>query len=215
MADKKIVISDYDQKRLHEIMAQGRRLDYRSNRYLRDLQHELERAEIVPVGQIPPDVITMESTARLMDLHSQRELEFTLVFPDDADPNENKISILAPIGCAMIGYREGDEFEWDTPDGLRQLRVLKVHQKGGESDPNMVADATRSMEEQPYPERRYPTYSDELADSEEVDSTAPEGRDDRLTDSEDWERHRPRTNPRADDESPRFTDVPGGSTDEE
>jgi regulator of nucleoside diphosphate kinase len=215
MSPKKITISDNDYRRLQEIMAQGRRIHLRTNRYLRDLQMELTRAEVLPAIQVPPDVITMESTARLMDLDTERETEFTLVFPDDANPDENKISVLAPIGCAMLGYREGDEFEWETPEGNRRLRVVKVLNQPSESDPNSVADTARSMEEQPYPERRYPTYSDELADSEEVDSTAPEGRDDRLGDVDEWERSRPRVNPRSDDESPSFTDIPGGPESEE
>jgi regulator of nucleoside diphosphate kinase len=215
MSPKKITISDNDHRRLQEIMAQGRRINLRTNRYLRDLQMELTRAEVLPAIQVPPDVITMESTARLMDLDTERETEFTLVFPDDANPDENKISVLAPIGCAMLGYREGDEFEWETPEGNRRLRVVKVLNQAAESDPNSVADTARTMEEQPYPERRYPMYSDELADSEEVDSTAPEGRDDRLGDVDEWERSRPRVNPRSDDESPSFTDIPGGPKSEE
>jgi regulator of nucleoside diphosphate kinase len=212
MASKKITISDYDQQRLHELMAQSRRIDLRGNKYLRDLQRELDRAEVLPAEQVPDNVITMESTARLLDLHSQREMEFTLVFPDDANPDENKISVLAPIGSAMIGYREGDEFEWETPGGMRLLRVVKVTQAKSEPDPNSVADSAREMEEQPYPERRYPTYSDELANSDEVSSTAEEGRDDRLGNAEEWERNRPLVNPRSDDESPKFTDIPGGPT---
>jgi regulator of nucleoside diphosphate kinase len=216
MAQKTITISENDYKRLQELMAQGRRINFRANRYLRDLQRELSRAQILPADQVPSNVITMDSTARLMDLDTERETEFTLVFPDDADPDQNKISVLAPIGCAMLGYREGDEFEWETPDGNRRLRVVKVLNQPQETDPNAVADAAGTMEEQPYPERRYPTYSDELADSEEVGSTAPEGRDDRLGDDvEKWERNRPRVNPRSDDESPSFTDIPGGPPDKQ
>jgi regulator of nucleoside diphosphate kinase len=126
MAPRNILISESDNQRLIEIMVQGKRINFRTNKYLRDLNQELNRAEIVPDGQVPPDVITMDSTARLMDLDTERELEFTLVYPDDADMDENKISVLAPIGCAMLGYREGDEFEWETPGGVRRLRVLKV-----------------------------------------------------------------------------------------
>jgi regulator of nucleoside diphosphate kinase len=216
MAQKTITISENDYKRLQELMAQGRRINFRANRYLRDLQRELSRAQILPADQVPQDVITMDSTARLMDLDTERETEFTLVFPDDADPDQNKISVLAPIGCAMLGYRESDEFEWETPEGNRRLRVVKVINQPAEFDPNSVADSARTMEEQPYPERRYPTYSDELADSEEVDSTSPEGRDDRLGDDvEEWDRNRPRVNPRSDDESPSFTDIPGGPPDKQ
>lgn len=215
MAAKKIIVSDFDHQRLQEMMAQGRRINFRANKHLRDLQMELTRAEVLPADQVPQDVITMESTARLLDLDTERETEFTLVFPDDADPDENKISVLAPIGVAMLGYREGDEFDWETPEGNRRLRVVKVVNQASSPDPNSVADATRSMEDQPYPERRYPTYSDELANSDEVESTAPEGRDDRLGDAENWERNRPLVNPRADDESPSFTDIPGYPKDKE
>jgi regulator of nucleoside diphosphate kinase len=215
MADKKITISEFDHQRLQEMMAQGRRINFRANKHLRDLQMELDRAEVLPADQVPQSVITMESTARLLDLDTERETEFTLVFPDDADPDENKISVLAPIGVAMLGYREGDEFNWETPEGIRRLRVVKVVNQASSPDPNSVADSARDMEYQPYPERRYPTYSDELANSDEVESTAPEGRDDRLGDADNWERNRPLVNPRADDESPSFTDIPGYPKDKE
>jgi regulator of nucleoside diphosphate kinase len=126
MALKKITISEFDHQRLQEIMAQGRRINLRANRYICEIcKWSWIAAEVLPADQVP-DVITMESTARLMDLDTERETEFTLVFPDDADPDENKISVLAPIGCAMLGYREGDEFEWETPQGNRRLRVVKV-----------------------------------------------------------------------------------------
>ena len=61
----------------------------------------------------------MRSTASLLDLDTREEMDYTLVFPEDADPLEGKISILAPIGTAMLGYRVGDEFSWGTPDGLK------------------------------------------------------------------------------------------------
>jgi len=75
---------------------------------------------------VPPDVITMNSRVRLYDLDADEELIFTLVFPEDADPAENKISVLAPIGMAMLGYRVGDTFEWEVPAGISRLRVLEI-----------------------------------------------------------------------------------------
>jgi len=75
---------------------------------------------------MPPDVIAMHSQAILVDEETGEEMELTLVFPDEADPIEGKISVLAPIGTAMLGYRTGDMFEWDTPGGMRKIRVVKV-----------------------------------------------------------------------------------------
>jgi regulator of nucleoside diphosphate kinase len=69
----------------------------------------------------------MNSRAELLDLHTGERMEFTLVYPVDADIEAGKISVLAPLGTAMLGYRVGDEFEWIVPYGLRHLKVLAVH----------------------------------------------------------------------------------------
>ena len=84
------------------------------------------RAEIVAPDEVPPDVITMNSRAQLVDLDTNERMEFTLVFPAQADIEEGKISILAPLGTAMLGYRVGDEFEWAVPYGYRRLRVARI-----------------------------------------------------------------------------------------
>jgi regulator of nucleoside diphosphate kinase len=88
--------------------------------------YELSRAVIVPAAEIPGDVITMNSRVRLLDLQDGSALEYTLVYPGDANFGEGKISVLAPIGAAMIGYKVGDEIEWEVPAGRRNLRVDAV-----------------------------------------------------------------------------------------
>jgi regulator of nucleoside diphosphate kinase len=90
------------------------------------LDEELDRAEIVKPEEIPTDVITMNSTFRLRDLDSGEEVVYTLVFPGKADSANGKISILAPIGTAVLGYRVGDTVEWKVPAGLRRLKVKEV-----------------------------------------------------------------------------------------
>jgi regulator of nucleoside diphosphate kinase len=91
--------------------------------HLKGLEAELSRSKRVAADKVPPDVITMHSTAHLIDLESGEELIYTLVFPHEADIRQDKISVLAPIGTAMLGYRVGDVFEWPVPDGLRRLQV--------------------------------------------------------------------------------------------
>jgi regulator of nucleoside diphosphate kinase len=94
---------------------------------LRLLENELKRARIVAPEEVPPDVITMNTHAELLDLESGERMEFTLVLPVDENINDGKISVLAPLGTAMLGYRVGDEFVWHVPHGLRRLKVIKLH----------------------------------------------------------------------------------------
>ena len=86
----------------------------------------MDRADVVQQKDIPADVITMRSTVRLKDLDSSEELTYRLVFPTEANYDEGKISVLAPIGTAMLGYRRGDVIEWQVPSGVRRLSVDEV-----------------------------------------------------------------------------------------
>jgi regulator of nucleoside diphosphate kinase len=105
--------------------AEGR-WDKRVIRYLEELDEELDRAEIVKPEEIPTDVITMNSTFRLSNLDTAGEAVYTLVFPAKADSTSRKISILAPVGTAVLGYRVGDTVEWKVPGGLKRLKVKEI-----------------------------------------------------------------------------------------
>jgi regulator of nucleoside diphosphate kinase len=90
------------------------------------LEQELEWAQVVSPQDIPDDVVTMNSQARIRDLDSNEEMVFTLVFPIDADYERGRISVFAPIGTALLGYRAGDIIEWKVPGGVRRLKVEEV-----------------------------------------------------------------------------------------
>lgn len=85
--------------------------------HLQFLAEELERAEITDAAHIPGDVVTLYSKARVVEEDSGDTLEYTLVPPDEADVASGKLSVLSPLGTAMLGYRVGDTFTWPTPDG--------------------------------------------------------------------------------------------------
>jgi regulator of nucleoside diphosphate kinase len=122
-----IYITEFDRARLTELIDRTRNGEGEWNRhYLNRLEGELERAEVVDPKDIPGDAITMRSTVRLRDLGSGKELIYSLVFPNEADIDKGKISVLAPVGTAMIGYRVGDTIEWEVPAGLRRLKVQEV-----------------------------------------------------------------------------------------
>lgn len=126
MTDHSIYITAADFEKLRLLIRDAQFSDYRESSYLKMLAGEMDRSIVVDSKDIPSDVITMNSQASIIDVESGEEMEYTLVFPADADVLHGKISVLAPVGTAMLGYRVGDTFEWDTPDGTRQFKVLKV-----------------------------------------------------------------------------------------
>jgi regulator of nucleoside diphosphate kinase len=81
---------------------------------------------VVPSAQVPAEVITMNSTACLEDLENGEGMTYTLVFPNEADIDQHKISVLAPIGTALLGYRVGDTVEWPVPGGISRLQVKQI-----------------------------------------------------------------------------------------
>jgi regulator of nucleoside diphosphate kinase len=122
-----IYITEVDLDRLRKLIELSRNSQMSWNKpYLIKLADELERAEVVDPREIPKDTITMMSMVRLKDLDSGKEMIYSLVFPHEADVSEGRISILAPVGTAMIGYRVGDVIEWEVPSGLRRLKVEEV-----------------------------------------------------------------------------------------
>lgn len=126
MSGKSIQITEFDLERLKKLLQDAQYTDYRKSEYLNRLRMEIDRAEVVAPQDIPGDVITMNSTVCLVDLETGEEETYTLVFPENADLRQGKISIFAPIGTAMLGYEVGDIFEWEVPAGKRRLKVEKI-----------------------------------------------------------------------------------------
>ena len=102
----------------------------------RGLAAELERAHLVEPGEMPGDVITMNSTARFRDEESGDERGITLVYPHEATGAPGLVSILAPVGSALLGLRVGHAIDWPMPGGrIARLRVLSVsHQPEATGD---------------------------------------------------------------------------------
>lgn len=121
-----IHITQLDYHRLTTLIEKTRERNGVDREYLNKLEAELDRAEILDPKEIPANVITMRSTVRLKDLVSGEENTYSLVFPTEADFSQSKISVLAPIGTAILGYKSGDTIEWTVPSGVRRLKVDKV-----------------------------------------------------------------------------------------
>jgi regulator of nucleoside diphosphate kinase len=126
MKNETIIITESDRAKLEDMIAFKSDLSPRDRCEFRALENELKRAKIVAAGDVPPDVITMHSRAELLDLETGERMAFTVVFPEEADIEEGRISVLAPVGTAMLGYCVGDAFEMPTPSGVRRLIVAGI-----------------------------------------------------------------------------------------
>jgi len=116
-----IIVAAEDRARLLELVS---RVD--ESVVAEQLEAELERARVAPLREVPADVVVMNSEIEYEDTATGQHRSLQLVYPQDADANATRVSILAPLGCALLGLRVGQEIDWRMPGGLRRLRVLAV-----------------------------------------------------------------------------------------
>jgi regulator of nucleoside diphosphate kinase len=125
MGNKQIVVSRADAGRLRALLANrvNAALD---QEHLEELRMELERAQVLERDNMPADVVSMGSSVTIRDASTGDRRRIVLVYPAEADVRENRISVLAPLGTALLGHRAGDEVEWVMPGGLRKLSIERV-----------------------------------------------------------------------------------------
>ncbi|WP_247235619.1 nucleoside diphosphate kinase regulator [Telluribacter sp. SYSU D00476] len=92
------------------------------------LSYELKRAVVVKEQNLPPDSVRLNSTVKVRDLESGKEMVLTIVLPAFANINEKKISVLTPMGSALIGLRKGDQIDWKMPAGMKTFFIMDVWQ---------------------------------------------------------------------------------------
>ncbi|WP_372739940.1 nucleoside diphosphate kinase regulator [Neptunomonas sp.] len=119
-----ITISSLDADRIYNLIEA---LPKSSLAGVAGLELELARANVVAPDVIPPAIVTMNSTVKFVIESTKEEFELTLVYPKDVDSNGKKISILAPVGQALLGLAQGDEIEWPKPGGgLLRVKITQV-----------------------------------------------------------------------------------------
>ena len=125
LSDTKVVITEADFDRLNHLVESPR---YRTSHamLLTALRDELGRGTIVAPGRVPKGVVTMHTQVQIRDLQEDELERYTLVYPEEADINAGKLSVLAPLGTALLGTRVGDVIEFDAPMGMRRLKVERV-----------------------------------------------------------------------------------------
>jgi regulator of nucleoside diphosphate kinase len=123
---RKIVVSRLDQARLQE---QIKWMEYQqgyTSQEVAKLQIELEQAQIVEPHLIPADVVTLNTVVVVKFLSTGKEFTFRLVYPQDANAKQDRVSVFSPIGVALLGYQKGDIIQWNAPGGKINIQVKDI-----------------------------------------------------------------------------------------
>ena len=120
---RQIFITEHDMTRLRSLIELG---GVKDKPYLERLAEGLDKAKLVTPKQVPEDVVTMNSVIRVKDLDTDEEKTYRLVFPAKAGAVDNAVSILGPMGTALLGCREGETIELDGPEGKKRLKVVEL-----------------------------------------------------------------------------------------
>lgn len=125
LTTKQLTITDVDFDQLSALLDSGH---YRATHpvALMGLKEGLDRCRVVRQGEVPKGVVTMRSRVRVRDLDDDEIDTYTLVYPDEADVDLGKVSVLAPMGLALLGSWAGDTIRFDAPGGRRRLKIEKV-----------------------------------------------------------------------------------------
>jgi regulator of nucleoside diphosphate kinase len=124
-----IIVTTADMDRLSRLVRALKHSLFRDPLQLESLEQALESAEVTSSERVPRDVIRMNSSIRVLDLDTRKKELYTLAFPENADISTSRISVLAPVGIALLGRRQGDVIETKVPGGARRLRVERVLQE--------------------------------------------------------------------------------------
>lgn len=125
MNPRQVVVPAHDARRLAELIAAAEGLPGPDREHLVTLEEKLEQAHVVRPEDVPDDVITLHSEVRIHHLDTGEHATYTLAYPGRREA-ANAVSVLAPMGTALLGCREGDEVDWQAPGGRRRFTVLKV-----------------------------------------------------------------------------------------
>ncbi len=135
-----IRMSDTDHRRLSTLV---RKLSHRDPSDFEGLEDELNRAEVVPAANLPHDVVSMYSSVVYEDLDSGKVATIQLTYPEDASVEQGRVSVLAPVGAALLGLKVGHVMTWPLPDG-RTARLKVKHLEQPRSAPLREQMAPRS-----------------------------------------------------------------------
>jgi regulator of nucleoside diphosphate kinase len=126
MQQRDVRLTDVDLRQLQSLIEGSKLRDVRDAGRAEMLEQHLDEADVLPATHIGPDVVTMNSEVLVTDTGSGEAFSFDIVFPRSADVSEGRISVLEPLGMAVLGRSVGDRITWDVPGGMRTLLIEDV-----------------------------------------------------------------------------------------
>ncbi len=124
--NKQLILRKDDYNLLVAYLKSGQNKSMFNKQDAEELQTELKKAKLVEVNDFPPDVVRLDSKVKIKAEGKLDILELMLVMPDKADIKQRRISIMAPIGTALLGFRQGQVVKWQVPSGKKKFTIVEV-----------------------------------------------------------------------------------------
>lgn len=140
MKSHSILLADADMDRLSRLIRALKHSLFRDQLQLDFLDQALQNAEVRPPNRVPKSVVRMNSRVRIRDCDTRIEEGYTLAFPDEANLSRGLLSVLAPVGIALLGHRKGDLIKVRVPGGSRRLRIERVQHRRDALGPKLPRD---------------------------------------------------------------------------
>ncbi len=127
MKNKVVFITDYDASRLNVLLEHADHWPDQDKDQIRLLRQKLASAQLARQKEVPPYLVTMNSHVRVTDLRQKRDLKFWLAYPDDLFSGDDKVSVLSPLGTAVLGVKVGDVVNVSNGSKKTQIRVAQLY----------------------------------------------------------------------------------------
>lgn len=127
MKNKVAFITDYDASRLNVLLEHADHWPDQDKDHIHGLRQKLASAQVSGQKEVPPYLVTMNSHVRVTDLRQKRDVQFWLSYPEDALFGDDKVSVLSPIGTAVLGVKVGDVVTVNNGSKKTQFRVAQIY----------------------------------------------------------------------------------------
>ena len=124
--ENQVILLKKDYELLNEYVKNLHGMKVNEKENFRKLGQELGKAQLVAIGDFPKDIVRLDSTVVIKDMETKRDMTITIVMPQSADIKQKKVSVLAPIGTALIGFRKGQKVSWEVPAGKKDFMIVEV-----------------------------------------------------------------------------------------
>jgi regulator of nucleoside diphosphate kinase len=126
MVENQVILLKNDYELLNEYVKNLHGMQVNEKENFRKLSQELGKAQLVDVADFPLDIVRLDSTVVIRDVQTKRDMTITIVLPNSADIKQKKVSVLAPIGTALIGFKKGQTVSWEVPAGKKDFIIMDV-----------------------------------------------------------------------------------------